>query len=453
MKSLKLLIKLIILLTLTTITINAATALNNIVITQVLYNPSGSETGREAVELFNPTSNAIDVSGYVLLTERSSTNSTPLVDATLPGGTLVGANSYYLVADTGWSLNKDAGWPLADYEEAITLTNSDAGVALAYNSVIIDAVGWGDASKIGAGLYEGAPTLNVDDGYSVKRDMAGGVYVDTNNNIDDFYSSIPSFGVNDASDDNNTDTTNISINAIITGSLPEIVSISMDDDSAADGFQVSPEPKQSTSIQVSVEVSDFNGVGDIDVVRINVNNKDYQLQKTSDINNTNAIYGGSFDMEFYRSPGIYDVIVFVSDKSNLNNTKTTSFQYLSLVALEVDTSSITFTATPGQVSEILGDLDPSTLDRITLRNIGNTVLDIQIAGTDLTNNNNVINVGDIEYSLDGTYYALSQTKQQADINLEPGQSALQALNLRLNVPSGVNPGTYTGSILVTAIES
>lgn len=453
MKSFKILIKLIIILTLTTTIINTATALDNIIISQVLYNPDGSETGREAVELFNPTGSAIDISGYVILTERSSTNSTPVVDATMPSGTVIGSNSYFLVADSGWSINKDADWPEADYEEALTLTNTDAGVALAQDSVIIDAVGWGDASKIGVGLYEATPTLNVDDGYSVKRDMAGGFHVDTNNNFDDFYATIPSFGVNDVSDDNNTDTTNISINAIITGAMPEIVSVTMDDDSTADGFQVSPEPKQNKSVQVSVEIKDFNGVSDIDYVEIDVNNKKYQLQKTQDINTTNAIYEASFEMEFYRAPGIYDVVVFVNDKSNLNSTKTENFQYLSLVALEIDTPSITFTATPGQSSEILGDLDPDTLDKITLRNIGNTVLDMQIAGTDLSDGSQSIGVGNIEYRFDGTYYVMSSTKQTADINLEPGQDAMQDLSLKLNVPSGIIPGTYTGSISVTALES
>ncbi|MBI2137468.1 lamin tail domain-containing protein, partial [Candidatus Woesearchaeota archaeon] len=99
-----------------------ATAENNVMITQVLYNPI-TESGSEAVELYNPTEKDIDISGWAIATETSIT------DATLPEGAAIKSKGYYLVADSGWSASKDnADWLQADYEEAITLANTDAGV-------------------------------------------------------------------------------------------------------------------------------------------------------------------------------------------------------------------------------------------------------------------------------------------------------------------------------------
>ncbi|MFH1063594.1 MAG: lamin tail domain-containing protein [Candidatus Woesearchaeota archaeon] len=61
----------------------ACLAADNVVISEVLYDPIITETGGEAVEIYNPTAAPIDISGYVIRTESSAT------DATVPDGTLL----------------------------------------------------------------------------------------------------------------------------------------------------------------------------------------------------------------------------------------------------------------------------------------------------------------------------------------------------------------------------
>src|SRR3989338_855401 len=56
---------------------------NAIVIHQVLYDPITSETGGEAIELFNNQNKSIDISRWIIKTKSSET------DATIPSGTIL----------------------------------------------------------------------------------------------------------------------------------------------------------------------------------------------------------------------------------------------------------------------------------------------------------------------------------------------------------------------------
>src|SRR3989338_2617051 len=106
----------------------AQTAQQAALISQVLPNPLGSESGGEAVELYNPVESALDISGWTLATEVSQ------ADVVFPGGTVISAHGHYFVADVGWSTLRDnMTWPGADHEEALGLNNLDSGVALLAN--------------------------------------------------------------------------------------------------------------------------------------------------------------------------------------------------------------------------------------------------------------------------------------------------------------------------------
>ena len=157
-------------------------AVADVVIYQVLYDPVGTESGGEAVELKNTGSAAIDVSGWVLATESSA------ADATIPQNTILQPGETFLIADEGWDEGKDDdAWKSADYEEKITLRNSDSGVALVANDEVIDAVGWGEAQGIDGGLYEGSPASLVSPGMALLRMQ------DSDDNGQDFVESAADF--------------------------------------------------------------------------------------------------------------------------------------------------------------------------------------------------------------------------------------------------------------------
>src|SRR3989344_9360238 len=126
-----------------------ATAQAEIVVYQVLYDPIGSESGGEAVELKNSGKEAVDLSGWVLATDASEK------DATIPANTILLPGMTYLVADENWNDKKDDfAWKKADHEETITLGNTNGWVKLMQDQNVRDEVTWGNKSTPGKALRQ-----------------------------------------------------------------------------------------------------------------------------------------------------------------------------------------------------------------------------------------------------------------------------------------------------------
>ncbi len=427
-----------------------AAANSNLIITQVLYDPITSESGGEAVELYNPTASAIDISGWVVSTETS------LTDVVFPLGTVIRSGSYYLVADVGWGASKDvASWPEADYEEALTLANTDAGVALSNGTSIIDAVGWGNEANIGAGLYEGTPHSGAGSGEGLARVKNGSSYADTGNNIADFEATIPVF--HNSSYGSSRNSGEIAVVAVVEGSFPEINSFKIltDDDSSSGGSQINPEPKRNKAVEVSAVVSHGNGNGYVNGVTMQIGSSIFDMTVNQTINSTSSLYAAEFNMSYHAAAGNYTVSVKATDKSGFSANSSSSFEYTSLIAMELDTPSLQFAAMPGTASEIIGDYDEATAANTTISNIGNTILDIQLSGTNLSSGSSVIGVSNIIYTFNGDYNnslagTLSHAKQTRQVAI--GAASKQPLSFRLNVPTATTPGNYTGTITLVAVK-
>ena len=129
---------------LTLLALLAFPAAGDVLIHQVLVDPVGTDTGGEAVELINTGPDAVAIGNWWLETQSSSK------DATIPNGTLLLSGAQYLLADAGWSTLRDEPlWRDGDHEEALTLSNDNAGIALhAGDGTIIDRLGWGDPTII-----------------------------------------------------------------------------------------------------------------------------------------------------------------------------------------------------------------------------------------------------------------------------------------------------------------
>lgn len=421
---------------------------DNIIITQVLYDPLATDSGGEAVELYNPTANSIDISGWLVSTETS------ISDATLPGGTILGSGQYYLVADAGWSSSKDdASWPLADYEEAITLANSDAGVALSNGTAVIDAVGWGNPSNIDAGLYEGMPASVVSNGESLQR-IKNSSYTDTNDNSNDFAPATPNFR---NSSFGNAQSNTINVVAVVEGSFPAINSFAIvtDDDSFTAGNQIHPVPKNNKTVTVEAVISHSSGAGYLQNVTLTLGGSSYYATATP-INSTASLYTASFNMSYADAAGNYTATLLAADNGGFTANKTASFEYTELIAIEVDASTLQFGAMPGMSSEIAGDLDTETGANTTVQNIGNSALNIQLSGTNLSSGSGVIPAESIAYTLDGNYNSsLSGMLSYAPVTKNTGMEAASRLpvSFRLSVPVATAPGNYTGTITLVAVKS
>lgn len=430
-------------------------AADNILISEVLYDPIGTETGGEAVELYNPTDSPIDIGDYAIATESSTT------DAVIPTGTVLGAHTFYLVADAGWSAAKDnAGWAEADHEEAITLSNSDAGVALVHpNGTTIDAVGWGNPAGIGAGLFEGVPALPVTEGNSLRRvDLDS----DSNDNSVDFVESLPDL-------QNSSITTGTGLNSSesiileveVENKIPTVNSVIVlgDDDSMTAGVQIIPVPEGTKDVLVSAEITDPDGTEPsvIATVAGPSGEKNVTMTKTADINSTTMMFNATVQMMFYEDGGLYNVTVIASDAVS-NGMSSAEFEYLSMAAVSIDASSLQFSdATLGGTAEILGDFALSTTDSPSVRNIGNTPLDMGLYGTDLADGAKNIGVSNIKYSFDNDFDSalagvLGTAMQTQSLGLANSADSVISLGFQLYVPPETQNGNYTGQVTIVAVS-
>ncbi|MFH1181987.1 MAG: lamin tail domain-containing protein [Candidatus Woesearchaeota archaeon] len=410
-------------------------AAENVIITQVLYDPA-AETGSEAVELYNPTSSAIDIGGWLVSTESSAS------DATIPQGTVLLPKQYYLVADAGWSTSRDdLSWPIADHEEALTLANTDAGVALTNTTRIIDAVGWGNPLNIEAGFFEGTPASLIPQGNSLRR-ISNGSYKDTNDNSLDFYGSVPLFR-NSSLQQSGAE---IKVVAIVASGAPVLSDITiLTDDDILPGIQIAPVPKTNKTIIVSVQASDQSG-DELAYVNATMNSKTWQMKKLND-----STYEGLINMSYSDMAGNYTITVVAVGNLGSSASGSVQFEYMSLVAMEIDAAELQFGAFPGQYSEITGDTNTNT-NNATLWNIGNSQIDLQLWATNLTAASYAIDISNLEYSLNSTYGEKMTNKAVTkDVNINSAEK--KPLSFRLKIPTGTKPGNYTGSIFITAVKS
>jgi len=166
----------------------ASQAATHVVISEVLYSPLGEEN-KEWIELYNPTNISVDISNWKLYSYFDD-----YPEAVISQGKVIIAHSYFLIGDIAW--NED--WASPDIQDDIWLSNSDAGVRLAdSNEATIDMVGWGEASYIPYGYYEGQPHAIVAEGHSLQRIINSNCNAqDTNNNFADFIDEAAPFPKN-----------------------------------------------------------------------------------------------------------------------------------------------------------------------------------------------------------------------------------------------------------------
>lgn len=420
----------------------------NVVISEVLYDPLTSEFDTEYVELFNQGESNVDIGGWML--------NTTSVQATIPIGTTILYGKHFLIADDDDNSNWPSEWPEPDYSgEEITLGNTNSGVQLVdSDGNVIDVVGWGSPL---IELYEGTPHASVSPGTSLTRVMQNGSYVDTQNNADDFIESAPSPSNTDSGSDIGLE---IELSADVHGNSPiiEYVNVSPDE-LALDGVQLYPSPGNNKEVLIDVIVTDSDGYDDISEVRIQLDLGTVTAEFDLQLNDTSALFKGIFNMSYYYAPGNYSITILAEDNSELNSSYETNFEFLGLIAFDLDVDGIAFGGNAGAYSQVLGDLDMLTLSSPTIRNIGNLPLDFQVYGTDLNSEFDTISVENVEYTfLDNDFNSsyggvLSTLPVVVEVNLMPGEDMLRELTTRLFIPIGASMGAYTGSMSIIGLES
>ncbi|HJH25420.1 MAG TPA: hypothetical protein C5S37_01325, partial [Methanophagales archaeon] len=135
------------------------------------------------------------------------------------------------------------------------------------------------------------------------------------------------------------------------------------DDSGEEGVQINPTPGDNTTVNISAVVSDPNGWTDIDSVVATITgpgtvaDSPVTLSFVSNSSLMTATYNGTFNMSFYYLNGTYTVDVTATDNGSLTGSNSTTFEYRTAIALELDTNMINFSISgpidPGNSSEVL----------------------------------------------------------------------------------------------------
>ncbi|MBI4738527.1 lamin tail domain-containing protein [Candidatus Woesearchaeota archaeon] len=428
---------------------------DHVIINQVLYDPIGSETGGEAVELYNPTSSFVNISGWVIKTGSSAT------DAVLGNNVILQPTQHYLIADAGWDAAKDnVSWPVADHEEPITLANTNSGVALLNGTKVIDAVGWGDPAFLLPDLFEGSPAPQVSAGQALRRLL----FSDSNNNSADFVALIPDFhnsaGANETPGNDSKPVSNVSLVVIVTNSQPQIdqILVAPDEDLLASGVQILPFPGQNATVNVTAVVTDLNQHTTIASVKglLQPFGRVFYLNKTGFINATTALFQGTSYLQFFEASQNYSIVLDATDDTNASVAAAAPFQYSSVTAIELETAALNFGfLSAGAATFLLGDALFGTVSQPTVRNIGNSKIDLGIKGSALASGGASIPVSSIKYTFDASFSSnvsgtLSTSMSMKPAGMAPGAASYVPLSLELTVPAGTKSGLFNGQLMLAA---
>jgi hypothetical protein len=159
-------------------------------------------------------------------------------------------------------------------------------------------------------------------------------------------------------------------------------------------------------------------------------------------------YTTTLSLPFDLSPGNYTVTVMAST-SNETTSQDLTFEYLPLAAVALDMPALNLSGIAlGSTMNLTGDADPQTLDKPTLRNVGNVPINLAIAADTPYSGTEKVSLSNIQVSINGTYLPLKTSYQNITVNLQP--NATVPLNLRITIPLTSSAGNYVGAFKVTA---
>ena len=252
----------------------------------------------------------------------------------------------------------------------------------------------------------------------------------------------------------------ISLTSVIAASPNvDVIYITPDDSIVDPGVQVIPNAGTIKEVTITAEVTDSDNVSNIKNVKSTTPFGIITLNKIKDIDSDTANYSNSFNMNFYDAPVTYPIKVTAEDNEGNKAYDAKSFDYLESITLELDSNTINFlNVSAGANSIVAGDNDVLTLNNPTIQNYGNTIIDNEIDGTDLSSGSDNILVSNVQYSFIGENFTnelagtLNYSSERKNISLYYNVMETNGVSYKLYVPSSTSPGNYNGSITLTAVK-
>jgi len=399
-----------------------------IVINEIMYAPLDDWGGmyNEWIELYNNDMETVNLTGWT-------------IDGKTIPETIIHSGEYLIIAKDDIKFNEFYPNVSCDVlKVAILLTNSGETITLNdTTSTIIDSIDYTGYASDGWG-YKNNKTLE-------RNTTSGWKESSVNGGTPGFKNSVS----NTSSEQNQiAEPKIISIYVNVIGQKPSINNISISPDYYnTEGFQVMPNAGENKEITISVVVGDDDSIDNIVSVTTTINSNEIELLRKETISEYEAIYEGKANMSFYDAPGTYTIEVKTIDSSSSEDIKTSEFEYLELLAVDINFDTLNFDEITTGTNK---SLDGSS--GLTIQNIGNLVSDLEISGTDLTTGEEIINISNLQYQFSASSFVpLLNNPAIADINLIYGESSYENMNLKLHIPEETKIGSYSGSITITAI--
>ncbi|MBI5391564.1 lamin tail domain-containing protein [Candidatus Woesearchaeota archaeon] len=392
---------------------------DKIIIAQVLYDPL-TPTGGEAVELYNPTAEAVNLSGYVLATKSSNK------DVTLPP-VMLAPKQYFLIADEKWDETKDDDtWPAAEYEETMTLPNANSGVALRFGNETVDAVAWGESTDYS--LMKGTPALPTVKGQSLRRKNLQ----NTGNNLDDFEAGIP---VWKRATVQQSASQNVIINETILtleleiedAKLPELNLSLNADDLPEEGIQLFPIPGKQKQVTFSL-MGELKNVTIYLTTPVKKQLLEFQNGKSN------------FSLNYFDLPGMYTLNAAILTKEGKFFEKNLSFEYKGIAAFEIEKNKIDFGKWKANTT--------TNQSRMSLKNQGNVPLHIGIHALNLQNGTEIKNQT-LQAAFGNQTITIKNTLSFFNVVLQPGQQT-QDLSFWFSLKEKIFSGKYRLNLGISA---
>jgi len=220
---------------------------------------------------------------------------------------------------------------------------------------------------------------------------------------------------------------------------------------------ISPDPATpSCTVTVSGTLSDPNGIDDVSTLTYVVKKPD-STTYTSGNATVAASWSFDFDLGSDADAGIWTVEVTATDAGSLSDTDSKTFNVSEVIAFSIDFNETNYgSIAPGSASTVPGNTTMETVGpappvKPTIKNEGNTVMDVQMSITDGASNPEPLFEGNTGATVGSVGpQTLTSTASTFDVNIAKGDTA--KIDTTLSVPTGTLPGDYAGTLTITAVS-
>lgn len=238
-----------------------------------------------------------------------------------------------------------------------------------------------------------------------------------------------------------------------------------DVDAARPGVQVAPRAGALRSVPVQLPVDDDNGHNDVTRVLVAVYAADRATLHAAAVeagkvsgSGKRGVWAANVSMRHHDPPGLYWLQAEARDRNGNAHAAWSNFTYDALAAVRLDRDEVLLNHGGAPDASVPPGTDTHAGPvPVNVTNQGNVEIDVGFSGTNLTNatSGERIPIGNLHLSLAPNMTAEEAFAEQTTIlaasRVAVGADSRRAAYLAIHVPQGLPSGTYTGSVVITAM--